>query len=148
MSEMNQEPDFEVPNQEEDNPQLQESINLDSFNNIIVLLCMLMVEAEDNGGADETDESTDDGELDCEEAVRVQKIGKRGPSGETVNGVMPFSNENTILDNNIATLEGDTATLKDNTASDEGNEDCFLPVKIDLMTIQMIGLINGMIKFR
>ncbi|EOY03121.1 Uncharacterized protein TCM_017607 [Theobroma cacao] len=46
-------------------------------------------------------------------------------SGETVECVMPLSNENTIVEDNNMRLEGDTATLEDNTAFDEGNEDLF-----------------------
>ncbi|XP_017972536.1 PREDICTED: uncharacterized protein LOC108661153 [Theobroma cacao] len=46
-------------------------------------------------------------------------------SGETVEGVMAFSNENATLEDNTTTLEGDTATLEDNTTYDEGNEDLF-----------------------
>ncbi|WRX24579.1 Transposase [Theobroma cacao] len=46
-------------------------------------------------------------------------------SGETVECVMPLSNENTIIEDNNVRLEGDTATLEYNTAFDEGNEDLF-----------------------
>ncbi|WRX26834.1 Transposase [Theobroma cacao] len=38
---------------------------------------------------------------------------------------MPFSNENTTVEDNNVRLEGDSAMLKDNTAFDEGNDDLF-----------------------
>ncbi|EOX99034.1 Uncharacterized protein TCM_007662 [Theobroma cacao] len=46
-------------------------------------------------------------------------------SGETVECVMPLSNENTTVEDNNVRLEGDTTKLEDNTAFDEGNEDLF-----------------------
>ncbi|EOY04402.1 Uncharacterized protein TCM_019664 [Theobroma cacao] len=39
--------------------------------------------------------------------------------------VMPLSNENTTVEDNNVRLDGDTVTLEDNTAFDEGNEDLF-----------------------
>ena len=38
---------------------------------------------------------------------------------------MSLSNENTTVEDNNVRLEGDIATLEDNTAFDEGNEDLF-----------------------
>ncbi|WRX34363.1 Transposase [Theobroma cacao] len=46
-------------------------------------------------------------------------------SGETVECVMPLSNENTTVEDNNVRLKGDTATLEYNTAFDKGNEDLF-----------------------
>ncbi|EOY00800.1 Uncharacterized protein TCM_010725 [Theobroma cacao] len=46
-------------------------------------------------------------------------------SGETVQGVIAFSNENVTLEDNTAMLEGDNVMLEDNTTFDERNEDLF-----------------------
>ncbi|EOY13857.1 Uncharacterized protein TCM_032532 [Theobroma cacao] len=46
-------------------------------------------------------------------------------SGETVECVMPLSNENTTVEDNNVRLKGDTATLEYNIAFDIGNEDLF-----------------------
>ncbi|WRX11772.1 Transposase [Theobroma cacao] len=59
-------------------------------------------------------------------------------SGETVECVMPLSNENTTPKDNIVRLEGDSMTLEDNTTSDKGNED-LLPV----VTFQFCNNVEG-----
>ncbi|XP_017982399.1 PREDICTED: uncharacterized protein LOC108663297 [Theobroma cacao] len=63
--------------------------------------------------------------LGCASNQFVASLEQMQRSGETVECVMPLSNEKTIVEDNNVRLEGDTATVEYNTAFDEGNEDLF-----------------------
>ncbi|EOY19010.1 Uncharacterized protein TCM_043606 [Theobroma cacao] len=63
--------------------------------------------------------------LRCASNQFLHSLEQMQRSGETVECVMPLSNENTTVEDNNVRLEGDTTTPEDSTTFDEGNEDLF-----------------------